>query len=460
MRIIDTTRLKRQLEIRDAWILAKACGTVEAATGFGKSYLAILCLLRMLEKDPDRSCIIVVPTIPLKDQWEEELKEHKIKNAKVLVINTLVLRNTVLKADLLILDEIHRYASGEFVKLFDLVDYRWILGLTATLNRLDGKHTLLEAKAPVIATVSQEEAKKSGYISQFKEYNLGVELEKADRVKLDELNKQFHFYFGKFGHDFNVAMYCTTKKGSEGYALEHGLEAKKVAMEANRFNFYMRQRKEFLYKALCKLKITKEILQKFPLKTVTFSESTDFADNLTNILGSSATCYHSKLTTQVRYKGLIIAKAEKVDGKVKFRLLADDQLYDYKTIKSKFPSCKKVGTKELKREAIQSFADNRTKISVINTAKALDQGFNVEDIELAIITSSTTNPTQHIQRVGRAVRRYTYKDGTVKIPYIVNVYIKDSQDEKWLKARQTNPKTRKPLNPDVQWISSVDQIGS
>jgi superfamily II DNA or RNA helicase len=143
-----------------------------------------------------------------------------------------------------------------------------------------------------------------------------------------------------------------------------------------------------------------------------------------------------------------------------FKLLCDGNLYEYSEIKLKYKGCKKLGGTKLKADAIKRFADNRTKIRVINTAKALDQGFNVEDIELAIITSSSTNPTQHIQRVGRAVRKHIYKNGQKKRPIVVNIYIKDSQDEKWLKQRQTDPKTGKPINSKVTWIKSIDEIRS
>lgn len=458
---IDERKLARQLGIIQDWVIAGAVGTVEAATGFGKSYLAILAIKKMFVKDTNRTAIVVVPTIPLKAQWEEELTKHGIhKNVRVYVINTIALQGLTLETDMLVLDEIHRYASDEFMKLFDLIKYQWILGLTATLNRLDGRHEFLEKKAPIIATVTQEEAKLSGYISQFKEYNLGIELNVKDRATLDHLNQEFHRYFAQFGHDFKLAMSCTTKVGAEAYAQANGLEAKRVAMWANRFNYYMRQRKEFLYKATCKKEVAIQILEKFSLKTVTFSESTDFADALTQHLGQSAVCYHSKLATQVLEQGRVIAIAEKVDKKMLFKLLSDGNYYTYQELKKKHPKCKKRGSKELKRIAIEDFCNGLNAVTIINTAKALDQGFNVEDIELAIITSSTTNPTQHIQRVGRAVRKFIYADGTIKIPIVVNIYIANSQDEKWLKSRQLDPKTGKPLNPDVIWINSIDKIGS
>jgi superfamily II DNA or RNA helicase len=215
----------------------------------------------------------------------------------------------------------------------------------------------------------------------------------------------------------NAAEYAGTM--GEGY------DAKSVLLKALRFNKAMKERKEYLYKAKSKMALVLEIIERFQLKTVTFSESTEFADEITEKTESISVCYHSLLKTQIR-------------------------------------NGKKFGKTRLRREAIQKFADNRYKVRVINTAKALDQGFDVEDVELAVITSSTTNPTQHIQRVGRAVRHYTYKSGlkkgSNKKAIIINIYIKDSQDLKWLKARQTDPKTKKPINPNVIWVDHLDEI--
>lgn len=453
---IDQKKLERQLAILELWISLGAIGTCELVTGFGKSYLAILAMKRLLQKDPSRRTLVIVPTIPLKAQWEEDLILFGVPNVTVTVINTIILSKKPISTELLVLDEIHKFASEEFVKLFDVVDYSWILGLTATLTRTDGKHTLLEAKAPVICTITQQEGVEENYISAFREYNLGIELNPADRKHLEELNKQFHFYFGKFGHDFKQAMACVKKEAAELYAATHNLDPKKVGYEANRFNYYMRQRKDFLYKASCKLDTAVAIMNKLKLKTVTFSESTEFANKLSNLTPGSG-CYHSYIDSIVENNGKKIATAKKVDKKT-FFVTDDGSVLDFKQLKILYPKCKKVGRKAQKERVIALFKQDL--LDSIHTAKALDQGFNVEDVELGIIASATSNPTQQIQRGGRIIRKFTFKNGRIKAPIIVNLYIKDSQDEKWLKTRQKDPKTGKPINPGVKWIKSIDDIGS
>lgn len=438
--IINESKLARQIIGINKWVGNGAKGTLEWVTAMGKTFASFIIIKKLLEKDNTRTTIVVVPTIQLKDQWEFKLNKEKIKNVTVYVINTVIKNKH--KCDLLILDEIHGFASEKFKLVFEVVEYKFILGLTATINRLDGKHDLLLSYSPIVDTINIEEALREGWVSEFLEYNLGIELSEQDRLEYNELNKNFHKYFGFFGHDFNLAMDCCAKTNAEKYSQIHGLDPKLTAFRANRFNYYMRERKTFLYRAKCKLNLVLEIINRFQLKTVTFSESTKFADTLTTQLGEIATCYHSLLTTQIR-EVKVIKKYKRKPDKIIIKNI-------------------KYGKSKLQTEALKKFADNRFKVRVINTAKALDKGFDVEDVELAIISSSTTNPTQHIQRVGRAIRDYMYKSGERKgrrkIALIINIYIKDSQDEKWLIARQTDPKTKRPINPNVIYISDLNEI--
>ena len=67
----------------------------------------------MVTKAGIKSCLVVVPTVTLKAQWEAELAKHKIKFAEVLVINTAIKQPR--NYDMLVLDECHRYAAGDAI---------------------------------------------------------------------------------------------------------------------------------------------------------------------------------------------------------------------------------------------------------------------------------------------------------------------------------------------------------
>ena len=81
------------------------------------------------------SLIVVVPTDVLKNQWTKLLDERGLGlNCRVMIINTA--SKTMEKCDLLILDEIHKFAANQFSQVFKTVKYKLILGLTATIERV------------------------------------------------------------------------------------------------------------------------------------------------------------------------------------------------------------------------------------------------------------------------------------------------------------------------------------
>jgi superfamily II DNA or RNA helicase len=83
---------------------------------------------------------------------------------------------------------------------------------------------------------------------------------------------------------------------------------------------------------------------------------------------------------------------------------------------------------------------------VLCTARALDEGFDVRDIEVAVVCSATSKQRATIQRNGRALR---FVEG--KTAKIINLYIKGTQDETWLKRRQKG-------ETNIRWIENIDEI--
>lgn len=399
--------------------------TLEYATGVGKTFTAFLVIDKMLVRDPNRSTIVIVPTEQLQQQWEKLILKGKYKNIKVFVINGITINEIDLNCTLLVLDEAHRYASEIFSKIFDLVKYEFLLGLTATIDRIDGKHTLLIEKAPVVDTITLVEAKRNGWVSDYLEYNWGLELTPEDREEYNKINKKFNGLFAFFEHNFDLVKNCTTTQGSRNHARENDLNEKQVVINAVNCMKAMRDRKTFLYGTVAKQLAALEIVKKFPFKTITFAESTDFADGLTQAindeLGEISLSYHSNLKSTI------------IEGK-------------------------KFGPAKLKKRVLERFIDNRYKIRVINTAKALDQGADFPDVVLGIICSGTSSPTTAVQRNGRILRDFINKNGDKKLALIINLFIKNTQDEKWLKKRQTDPKTKRPINPNIIEISNLSEI--
>lgn len=441
---IDQNRLARQEIGGSKWRRNNGQGTLEYPTGVGKTFVAVhIIMKRMLIKDPTRTFLVVVPRIPLKLQWERELKAAGIINCTVVVINGLVLQNTRIICDLLVLDEIHRYAAPVFKRVFDLVEYKYILGLTATLERLDFKHKLLEAHCPIVDTITPEEARYHNWVAKYEEYALKIKMTHADKQEYERLNDMFYRYFGRFNQDFDLAMSCLTNKQARlDYAYNQGWDSrrfddtymwspKNIQKYAVLFSRSMHKRKQFLYNLGQKVDVIKEIAKRNPVKTIMFSESTGFADTVKAYLGNQrAITYHSSVPSEVE----TYTKVTKYKTKP-----------DKKEIKTR-----KIGRKRVLAKSLARFKDNRSNVRFLATAKALDEGFDAPDIECAIIASYTSNPTQQIQRRGRAVRKWTFKDGTEKRPIIIYLYTEGTQEESWLK--------KSLKHTGVKYIESVDEI--
>ena len=196
------TRDERQEEARVKWFKNKCRGTFEFATGFGKTWTAIKCIKSIIDRYRDFRVLVVVPTDNLKIQWIQHLDNNQLTfNVDVQIVNTVIKKNW--QADILIIDEAHRYASETFQEIFRKVKYRYILGLTATFERLDGKHEILQKYCPVIDRVTTEEALVNGWLSEFKEYQVLIDVDDIDEYK--EYNKEFTEHFEFFNFDFNLA---------------------------------------------------------------------------------------------------------------------------------------------------------------------------------------------------------------------------------------------------------------
>ena len=373
----DSSRTSRQLEIVQKFADNKGRGTLLAATGFGKTFTAIMVILRLLKSRPEAKVIIVVPTINLKNQWIVELRKNKVKDhCDVIVINTAY--KSKAKCDLLICDEMHAYGAEQFIKVFDKITYQFIFGLTATIERSDGMHEVLLQYAPVIDEVPIEECHKNGWVSDYLVYNLAVPMLEDETEDYDKANKQFRYAAGQIGfggsQSFNAAKRYLNDKDADPH---------KRAMAAIYYNA-MRKRGDICKNSQAKIPVIKALLDKFDdRKALLFSASTKFADDVQEELGDICLSFHSKRTKQQQV------------------------------------------------EILKKFKDGRTKQRIISSVKALNAGFDVPDCSLGIVAAGSSKKLDNIQRTGRIIR---YVPG--KTAVIINLYAPDTQEVSWLNKRQ------------------------
>ena len=96
----------------------------------------------------------------------------------------------------------------------------------------------------------------------------------------------------------------------------------------------------------------------------------------------------------------------------------------------------------MRERLIQKFKNGEN--NILCSTKALNQGFDVADSEVGIIAGLDSKALPMIQRVGRLLRLSGDKIGKIFI-----LYVKDSQEEKWLENAVSKLS-------NVKWVNSIE----
>lgn len=369
---LKLNRTQRQTQGLRKWAKADYNGIFQFPTGFGKTFTAIRAIKGMIKKKNIQTVVVVVPTLTLQEQWEIELKKHKIKIAKVYVINTAAKKD--LDVDFLILDEIHRYAAETFKLVFENISAKFILGLTATLERGDGLHKIILEHSKVVDVVTVVDALKNRWISSFKVYNIAVPFPEEEAIAYKKANNGFKHFAAKLGGKFDA--FATAQEWIKS-------DDKEQQGKAAAYYNSMRARKKICLNNTNKIPAIKKLVDYFDDRNgLLFSSNTEFADTAQKTLGDIAMTFHSK-----------------------------------------------IGKRDQKK-VIKRFKDKRTKVRILSTVKALNEGFDVPNSSLGIIAGSTSSRITFIQQLGRVVR---FVEG--KNAIMINLYTPDTQEEVWVKKR-------------------------
>lgn len=453
--------------LRD-WKNNGATGTIISTTGSGKTYISILAIKKLNVSIPDAIIHVVVPTTKLKDDWcnkeNGHIITHGLNNVEVFVINTYIKKARA--CTLLVIDEGHRVAATTFLKTITNCTYTYIMVLTATLERLDGKHEIIKQYAPIVHTLTEEQAIQRGFIVPSAIFNLLIELNDKEKKEYGTIDNLYNQYFKYFGWDFKLAMdsassmnprwndilkqwdyapchkfamqngypvdslqqiintYNSNKKNQllnknkpkkekrikmvDLYPnnLDHKFHPKVVNKKGILFLHYMTLRKDFVYNLQRKVDYVKEINSKFEGQIITFSESIKIANLIKEEIDNSIV-YHSDMKAKER------------------------------------------------NETIKLFEDGSAKL--LSSVKALNEGFNVEGAELAVNISQTRSKISRTQKSGRVGR--IDKANPNKIGITINLCI----DDFIYKGEKINSMEKKTITENQKgknpfWVTSVDEI--
>ncbi|MEK6861678.1 MAG: helicase-related protein, partial [Nanoarchaeota archaeon] len=157
------------------------------------------------------------------------------------------------------------------------------------------------------------------------------------------------------------------------------------------------KRRTLLYNAFNKTETIKSIIDYMKGQGIIFSQHIEYADNISKIVYPYGGCvsYHSGIDKKER------------------------------------------------QVRLDRFINNEVRL--ISAATALDEGLNIPNLKFAVIAAGTSKERSFIQRLGRIIRLLPGKKAI-----LIRLYVKETQDEKWLKSSQIGYKT--------QFINNISEV--
>jgi len=369
---INNEKDKQQRAALNAWARLRCTGSIIAGTGFGKSRCGVLACEYILGRIPDAKAIILVPTIQLQEQFAEEF--HKWGCDNYLDRVEIMCYQSAYKLqgkeyELVICDEVHLGLSKQYRKFFKNNSYNRLLCMTATIPEdVEYKLELLKM-APKVYEITLDQCVEMGLVSPYEIYCIPLELTFGERLLYDDIHREFVDHKVALGPDaFNLAKVFIKSPQASSEEKYH----------AAGFYKTIRERKGLVDTASAKVTKFKELVNNnLDKRIITFGGLNAFTDTLAESVDPLAEVYHSKKTLKQR------------------------------------------------REALRRFKEGE--VNVLCSTKALNQGFDIPNANVGIICGLTSKALSMIQRIGRLIR---FEEGKIGKIYIL--YIKNSQEEKWL----------------------------
>lgn len=342
-----------QTEALAAWRAAMHRGLVILPTGAGKSYVAQLAIDAVR-----RSTLVVVPTLDLVRQWSDQLREafgqpvgivgggeHSVLPLTVSTYDSAYLQMEHFGArfGLVVFDECHHLPSEAyaFAARACLAPYR--LGLSATPERADGRHLDLEDLIGPLCYRLDVTALAGEYLAEYDTEYIEVELSEEERAQYEEDRALYRSFVWAQG------IRMSQPSGWQEFVKRSARSAEgRLAFEA-----YLRQ-KNLALAAPSKLDRVEALLHDHR------------EDRVILFTQDNATAYECAR----RFLIPVITHQTKISER---------------------------------SEVLAGFASGR--YGVIATSKVLNEGVDVPDANVAIVISGSGSVREHVQRLGRILRK-------------------------------------------------------
>lgn len=396
------------------WKNNRQKGLFAMATGTGKTITSLNCLYEVYKRKGYYKAIILVPTITLVNQWEQECRKFNFANITKVYSRNLTWRDEVerilfneryksekepevsyiiiatyasfsrekvfyvlnrfdKKRLLLIADECHNMGSGSLIKRLDEIPYIRRIGLSATPERQfddEGNEKLRKffgSEERYTYEYSMEEAIQKGVLCRYMYYPHLVQLTSDEMDAYVELSGRIAKYYN--------------------------FDKERFEQIDEKLKMLLLARKRIVHKAERKLDAFRDIVEKRYQEKGNLKYTLVYVPegNAPDYVGSSDDFDFTEEIGEDNDTEHLINQYTQVVTEVD----------DHVTVR-KFVS----GQRD-REEILHDFAIG--KLQVLTSMKCLDEGVDVPRSELAVFCSSTGNPRQFIQRRGRVLRTHPDK---------------------------------------------------
>ena len=199
-----------QSEALASWLRQEGRGVVVLPTGAGKTVVALLAVARLAVRT-----LVVVPTIELLTQWRAAIADRlglpedavgivgggkrTVRDITVITFDSAAMRHRRLDGfGLLVVDEAHHLPADHYRAIVEKVKAPYRLGLSATPERLDGRHRDLDRLlGPVVYHKLPADLLRDRHIADYVEKRIFVDLLPEEQGRYDLLMAQFRWYLAR-----------------------------------------------------------------------------------------------------------------------------------------------------------------------------------------------------------------------------------------------------------------------
>ncbi len=353
-------QLKCSVELRDyqnealgKWYQTCNRGVLVLPTAAGKTYIALKAIEHLKVQT-----LIVVPTLDLIDQWRKRVKdclnleagvvgggENTLRMVTVATYDSAYIHAEQLgnKFTLLVFDEVHHLAAPGYMQIAEMYTAPYRMGLTATYERSDMRHSLLsQLIGDQVFSVDVEKI-AGEHLSPYTYEKISVELTPQEQKTYD------------------------------------------AQMEI--YRSFLRQRR---------------ITLKSPADFQKFIMSTGRDPKAREALLARNKAIRVAVNSEAKLDVLALQLDTYKDERILIFTLYNDLVY---TISQRFliPAITHQTPREERREILSNFGNG--KYPVVVTSQVLDEGVDVPDASVGLVLGGTGSNREYIQRLGRLLRK-------------------------------------------------------